>query len=471
LAPSEPPRIEYRKRLRTAAEPIRLDRVRARWAAALAAIALAVAGVLVFFLVGTGDEPRPRPRPPAEAPREIAVPGVRVVEHAEALVATNEQGAWTVRKACLGPWRRGGGGNETVGPGYVSRLVTPTGEVVVDDAGPPASLNDPGYGGLGAFAWHHARGQPRALRLDRQNAWEVSGRICAEDNDGFGVSSARLLEPPNAGVDEAGEPYMSFAVDVELSDRWTHPLPLMRVRYRYRVYRTAIKSWVAVTQLCPSGRCGSTLERAFVKEPKLAVGLRDERALPYARVATFDDDGVARCLWVSGGPPVGPVLRTGQCAHPARTRVRFDAGTAQGDAEGGCGRVLCLEAVVRAYPAENEDVVPGGEGAPWAGAGNGFDAWAEAADARPAALDRDTPSIDGVEWSCHGGRPTGELVRRWETIARLGEDGRHRALAVLFPAWEGGRGGYDCEPLLRTFGPAGETWGVFLSFTLADSGA
>ena len=44
--------------------------------------------------------------------------------------------------------------------------------------------------------------------------------------------------------------------------------------------------------------------------------------------------------------------------------------------------------------------------------------------------------------------------------------GRYVSLGGLFPGWEGGRGGYDCEPLARSFGPEGETWGVFASYSV-----
>jgi hypothetical protein len=442
-----------------------------RGAAALVLLALAVGlAAIVAVLLLRAEEPRvpetapaPETRPPPdevppEEPDAVSAPGVRVEVREEAVVVVNEAGEWTVLTACLG------GGGETVGPGYVSRLVAPDGSVVLDDRGPPEPLNDPGYGGLGAFAWHHARGRPGALRLARDNAWEVSGRICAEHNGGFGVAAARLLDPPAHGE---GEPFVSFAVDVELSDKWTHPAPLMTVRYRYRAYPDVLRVWVAVRELCPGGRCGSTRELAFLKEPKLAAGLRaGDGALPHTRAAVFDAAGELRCLYVSGGPAEGPVLDTGQCAHPDRARVRFDAGSDTSGSGGGCERILCVDVVAQAYPTVGGDVVPGAGAAPWAGSSGGFDAWAVAAARRPAAFDRDTASVDGVVWDCHGGSPAGELQRRWETIARRDGDGRHIALGVLLTAWQGGRGGYDCEPLLRTFGRSGATWGAYLEYAL-----
>jgi hypothetical protein len=439
---------------------------RGRAALALLAVLCAAVAAVLWERRGAGPDTRPAPAPPPARvdpepppPQPASVPGVTVTPGEGRVVASNGDGEWTVLTRCRSE------AGATAGPGYVSRLVAPDGAVLVDDLGPPQPLNDPGFGGLGAFAWHHARGRPGALRLGRHNAWEVSGRICAEDTGGFGVSRSRLLEEPRPGTDDDGAEYVSFAVEAELSDGATYPQALMRVRYRYRVHRDAVRAWIAVTELCPRGRCGRTAERAFLKEPKLAAGMRSQRPLPYSRAAIFDGSGELRCLFVGGGPPEGPVLHTGQCAHSDRVSARFDAGTADGGADGGCDRVRCLEVTMRAHPAEGGDVEPGGAGAPWEGAGFGFDAWAEDASARPRAFARDTASIDGVVWDCHGGDPAGEALRRWETIARLDGEGRHLALSVLFTAWQGGRGGYDCEPLLRLFGPRGATWGAYAEYT------
>ena len=99
-----------------------------------------------------------------------------------------------MRTRCLATARR------TVGPGYVSRFVATDGTVLVDDLRRPGTLNDPEFGGLGAFGWHHARGTPGKLRFTGRNAWEISGRICAARNSGFGVSSSGLVEPPRGSA-------------------------------------------------------------------------------------------------------------------------------------------------------------------------------------------------------------------------------------------------------------------------------
>jgi hypothetical protein len=348
-------------------------------------------------------------RPPAQLPAPL--PAQPPAEPADRVVLANAQGRWTVFTRCI---------PGVVGPGYVARLETSDGLVLVDDELGPGTLNDTDFGGLGAFGWHHARGLPGELRFNADNAWEVSVRTCAHANAGFGVVGSRVLERNST----------SLEVEVDLSDGFTYPEPLMRVSYRYLLEPEALRSWVTVTELCADGRCGRTDERAFLKEPKLVA----HAGAPYGRLDVLDGAGAVVCSGEPGGPVVGPILRTRQCDDPGRSLVRFSP----------CAPT-CLE------------VEAGG----WDGAADGFDAWAVRAATRPAAFAVDTPSIDGVLWPCHGGNPSGPMMRRWELAGRRGG-----SLGVLLPAWEGGRGGYDCEPLARTFGPQGETWRASLVYSL-----
>jgi hypothetical protein len=39
---------------------------------------------------------------------------------------------------------------------------------------------------------------------------------------------------------------------------------------------------------------------------------------------------------------------------------------------------------------------------------------------------------------------------------------------TFFHGWEDERGGEDCEPLQPAFGPPGENWGTFASYSLND---
>ena len=369
----------------------------------------------------------------------------RVTKPPDAISVTNDHGTWTIRTKCLAH------GGIATGTGYVSRLVASDGTVVVDDARPRGTLNDPEFGGLGAFGWHHARGSVGRLRFTGGNAWEISGRMCAVANRGFGVVRTTLAEPPYRDADA-----LRLTIDVELSDAYTFPEPLLHVRYRYRFAADLVESWIAVTPTCPHGRCGRTRARAFVKEPKLVAHVTGGG---YTRMATFDSAGELVCVYVGGGGPKGPIYDTGQCDAPARERLRFDYGSATSGANGGCDARPCLDVVAKSY-------VDGPTTEPWHGALQGFDGWALAAAARPAAYRRDTPSIDGVVWGCKGASPADAGVRRWEVTGRRDAAGRYLSLGALFPAWEGGRGGYDCEPLARAFGPSGETYGAYVAYSL-----
>ena len=401
----------------------------------VAALLLVFAATALAALVLDDEhEPPPPPRPEPQRP-------LRVLDRGHAFVLRNEDGRWTIEKRC-----RSGRGF-TVGPGYVSRLVTRDGVEIVDDAREPGTLNDPEYGGLGAFAWHHARGRPGRVRFNRRNAWEISGRICARDNRGFGVVGSRVVQPPDA---RAAVPVL--ALDVLLSDGFTWPRPLVRLRYRYELHPSALRSRITVTQLCARGRCGTTSALAFVKEPKLVAHVTGGG---FTRMATFDGEGKLVCVYTGAGPPAGPILETGQCGADGRERLRFDHGTASSGADGRCDERSCLDILMRS------------EDGAWEG-GAGLDRWAVAAAGRPAADGADTGSIDGVLWGCHGGRTASPLQRRWETAARAAGDGRRTALGGLFPAWEGGRGGYDCEPLARTFGPHGESFTVVAIYDVGE---
>ncbi|MGE5692052.1 MAG: hypothetical protein ACM33B_16000 [Pseudomonadota bacterium] len=353
-----------------------------------------------------------------------------------AVLVTNDDGTWTVRTRCSSSRR------VTVGPGYVSRLETPDGTTLVEDLRRRGTLNDPEFGGLGAFGWHHARGVPRRLRFTGRNAWEVSGRTCAARNGGFGVVGAGLVEEPTRD----GEA-LRFRVDVLFSDAYTYPQPLLWVSYAYRVEPEVVRVHVDVLPLCPRGRCGHTRALAFVKEPKLVAHVVGGG---FTRMATFRRDGSLACIYVGGGGMRGPILDTGQCGDPDRALLRFDHGTSTSGADGGCDDPTpCLDVGVSAT----------------------LDDWAREAATTAPAYPRDTASIDGVVWDCKGGSPASPDVRRWETTGRLDDRGRYVSLGGIFPAWEGGRGGYDCEPLARPFPAAGVRYAADLTFSLARDDA
>jgi hypothetical protein len=99
----------------------------------LAAVLLA-AGVAAFPLLRPAPQVAPAPEP------------------SDRVVLANSHGSWTIFTRCI---------PGVVGPGYVARLETAAGRVLVDDQIGPGTLNDTDFGGLGAFGWHHARGRSR----------------------------------------------------------------------------------------------------------------------------------------------------------------------------------------------------------------------------------------------------------------------------------------------------------------------
>jgi hypothetical protein len=101
-------------------------------------------------------------------------------------------------------------------------------------------------------------------------------------------------------------------------------------------------------------------------------------------------------------------------------------------------------------------------GALWQ-SGRGLDGWALASAGRRAYARTDS-GLDGVSWSCKSGSTASGALRRWELGGGAKRNGRYIAATAMFPAWEGGRGYGDCEPLSRPFGPRGESWNVLAAY-------
>jgi hypothetical protein len=347
----------------------------------------------------------------------------------EAVTFRNRDGAWTVFTRCRS--RRG----TTVGPGYVARVVRFDGVTVTNDVRRPFAMQAPGFGGLGGFGFHASRRHGRTFDYDY--AWHVNGRTCGR----IGVVRSRVVEEPSVD-DGVG----ILAVDVFLGDNAVSRLrPLVRVRYRYRVLAASVHAAITITELCRAGRCGWG-PRAFVKEPKLVGAVNGGG---YTRQVVLDSGGrIARnrlegyhgdltCVW-SG---THPRRRTGHCDDDDRTTARFDFGPTRPCA----GR--CLELRMTAV------------GAPWE-SGRGLDGWALAASARRAYAPEDS-ATDDVQWACKAHDTANGIVRRWEIGGGpRNAAGAYTAANFMFPAWEGGRGYGDCEPLARTYGPRGESWTV-----------
>lgn len=406
-------------------------------------------------------------------------PAVSFTQNQYGVTFTNSDGDWVVYTGCYGPSARGGE-NVTVGPGYIARVVlnkdTPAGRTVVDDEGPLTNAGGHtigftavGHAGLGGFNWHHSRGKA-PFTFDGNSAWEISGRVCAVDRGGFGVSAATVVDGPRLDGDGNG----ALTIDVDFTDGFTQGVPLMTVRYVYRVQSTVVKMWAMVVQRCGNGECGVDAPGpAYIGEPKFVSSVNGGGYRRLAmfntanKIATNSVSSNGKCLWTGASP----TKSTGQCDGDHRVRARFDYGSLDSDTDGGCDSKthLCLNTVMQAYPVDADGgLTPGRKPAPWEDAPFGLDAWARAAASREQASSSDSP-FGGAQWSCHGGSTGSEINRRWELVG-MSKDakGQFTSAGMFFHAWESGTGCYDCEPLSRRFGPDGERFAVYAQFSFND---
>jgi len=340
--------------------------------------------------------------------RRVARSSVAVRELDDRLVLSNEAGDWIVWTRLL----RSADGRRVIGPGYIGRL-EPRGGLppLVDDFRSPGPINDPRFGGLGAFGWHHARAG--------RGAWDLHGRLDAAANGGFGVARASVVEPASVAADGTGR----VGVRVEFRDGWQDPV--MAVTYRYLLAPRIVICLVEVEQRWQEDGQG----QAFVKEPKLVTAV----APAYRLVDVYGAAGdLVRRIEV--GNLSEPWTQTAQIGAHDRQRIAF-VGAAP----------IRLSVTMQAW--DGTDVRP------WYGSGAGLDGWAEAAQHRAAYTESGAPY-------CLGGG--GRLRRRWEVAARTDNP----ALTCLFHGWEGGSRFSDCMDASRAFGPAGETWSAVAAYRL-----
>ena len=374
------------------------------------ALALAAAGVSALpaserlgRTLSPSRRGSPRPARGTAPTRPVAV-----ADLSDRFVLSNELGDWHVWKQLT--WSSDG--TRVVGPGYVGRLERPYGlPPLVDDFRAPGTVNDPRFGGLGAFGWHHARAG--------RGVWDLHGRLDASRNGGFGVARTAVVEPASVGADGTAR----LGLRVEFRDGWQDPV--LAVTYRYLVAPRIVICVVDVEQCWRDDGNG----QAFVKEPKLVAAV----APAYPLVDVYaSGGGVLRRIDV--GNLSEPWLQTAQIAAAAREGVAF-VGTAPQD----------LRVTMQSWN--------GDRAVPWSGSRHGFDGWAQAAQSRTAFSDL------GSGYCLAGTR---RLRRRWEVAARRDDP----ALSCLFHAWEGGSGYADCMDASRAFGPAGETWSVVATYRL-----
>jgi hypothetical protein len=357
----------------------------------------------------------------------------------------NDQGEWWIAKQCIGSphWRPLA--ERTTGPGYVY-LVRQGGRVIVEDKGEPILDDANGgrnpygsSGGLGSFAYQHARGIP-PFAFDRRggtNTWWVSSRICAGDHPqtpGFGVSERCCRVSPVRWDDDGA---LRFSIDVDLRTPWQDPI--LRLRYEYVFAAEAVRLRTTVRSLCTEPTCGDAPHQHFVKEPKFTAQVAPPTT---GALAVLDVWGTELARWPGGHPRKG----TGQADQPSRDSVVF---TGPG-----------LKVVAR------------GATGSWEGSGSGLDAWAVAATTfvpAPSAGDGPAPvhyaTGKDTRWDCNGASPGADGVRQWELVG--GAPGY--PLAAFFHGWEGGVGHNDCEPLARHFPPPSLAFENYFEYSIAGS--
>jgi hypothetical protein len=357
----------------------------------------------------------------------------------------NDQGEWWIAKRCIGSrhWRPLA--NRTTGPGYIY-LVRQAGKVIVEDRGEPILDDANGgrnpygsSGGLGSFAYQHARGIP-PFAFDRQggtNTWWVSSRICAGDHPqtpGFGVSERCCRVSPLRWVDDGA---LRFSVEVDLRTPWQDPI--LRLKYEYYFAAETVQLRTTVRSFCTDPTCGDAPNQHFLKEPKFTAQVEPAAG---DTLTVYDELGVELTKWLGGHPRKG----TAQVDQDMRDSVVFSASGLKVVARGGNGR--------------------------WEGSNSGLDGWAIA-----AATFAPAPSIgDGsapthyatgkdTRWDCNGTSPGADSVRQWELVG--GAPGY--PLAAFFHGWEGGVGHNDCEPLARHFPPPSLVFENYFEYTFEPS--
>ena len=437
-----------------------------------------------------------------------AVPAVTWSENSTAIQFRNADGVWTIYKRCFDV--TSGGRRYTVGPGYIAELERNS-VAIVDDFRGRTDTWSPGFinavnGGLGTFGWHHARGPVNATPAGDdpttaavevatgRTPQVIEGRMCAATNGGYGVYArnwyaAKRLSPA----------VVNYTIDVWLRDQYGNTgvgpqdAAIARIRYRYTFRRSSVSLWALVTTYAAPNAAGTP----FVKEPKFTALTRGGG---FVRMSVFEGpDGRAFNVAVAGGEPEGTgVLDTDHAPADARKRVRWDFATAAKEGDPGCSAMRpCLNVVARSHPVTSSatGILRTEASASWEGGGLGLDRWAVASAGRGKSYPRDTRGdevvsscktptslstddlnrnrkLDEYELSRASERATTDInqVREWELGGwKSGPDkDPYQAALTLFPGWENGRGGWDCEPLQRAFGSPGESWGSYFSYSLND---
>jgi hypothetical protein len=329
-------------------------------------------------------------------------------------------------------------------------------------------------------------------------------RMCPSKNGGYGVKAVQS----HTWRSSDGSAWLKIAVTLGDPDQ-----SVVTVTRIYNFTSTNVRVWAKVTELATPNAHGTP----FVKEPKFGVALRG--AANFKREVWFSPKDGSSTL----GAQPNAIQTTGQIEFPqanlktmeagggTHERVEWDYGTAN------CA--TCMNAVMRAYPLNRKgDLTAGLMSQLWRNTpgqkipAEGLDAWALASAARNSSYDRETWS-DGVLSQCtsevaisaipdlngngiYADDPSNpdladialfsETVnpgtgnsRQWElsggwtagdpasgTNVPIDPVPYYTASGALFHGWEGNRGRGDCEQKEVAFGPKGESYATFESYSI-----
>jgi hypothetical protein len=343
----------------------------------------------------------------------------------------------------------------------------------------------------------------------------LSGRACAGLYQGFGVTRYRFTAPWKIADGVEGYKAEVWFRDPKTPVTPTDATALLKVTYRYKIDATRVRvlNILRVNPTTDTGaqpfakepKWGASV-RADGLFNQMAVFDHKGNRLDVKNGSVMDDAAYRGQQEVPQG-----VLYTNQEAQNTRARIRWGCTTAacNGSPSDACP-VLCFHIEMSAVDATALQLKdPFAQ--PWHNwqdqldrPSRGLDAWAIASSTadEPAAFANDTTG-DDVVTSCSIGASTGyekgkgkgnhpapwretgdplesairatalrsagavpklPVFRRWElvgwkealvkgtphTLAEM-KAATYNGSAVLFNGWEGARGPYDCEPLLRQF--------------------
>lgn len=356
----------------------------------------------------------------------------------------------------------------------------------------------------------------------------LSERMCesAPVNDrGYGVFDQTLHIPTISRRDHT----IRYQTEVWIKDRWSsngpagHEKALIRVQHRYRFSAGAVE---AIHDVTTWGAAADTIGRVpQAKEPKFGASLRSPGRFNEMRVLSATNKTVARSIRGQVEAPKS-VLYTRQAGDATRLRVRWGCTSPTACPDGSslsnpCVKP-CFNAVGKARAVVKVADPFRASTSLWEQArvarSRGLDSWALKSIGRPKAYLRDTTGDDvvtscsaakgnallatktlkdfggdvtkyreylaGVSQKAHVGMQT---VRRWELVGwkpgatkensekdkngnPTGDHPNHlySGSGVLFNAWEGARGPYDCEPLQVSFGTSAETYSTYFRYWVAN---